>query len=116
MSKARKVPRVIDRLRVSKQDRNLPKLFDMISLISAAFAIVLGGGGLAADFLFEIQLLYTRSIFTILMFSLVVFGSSIAIGKLMRTYPDAQESYFKQWFGAMVVIIIILIFSLGLFY
>lgn len=100
----------IDRLKLTKEDKDLPRLFDMIALVSIAGAAVLLGGGYVLD------LLGSRSMFTVLLFCLVSSGLAYGTGRFMKDHPEFQVKYFKHWFAATVVISVLLILSLGMFW
>ena len=108
MSKARKGQKVSDRLQVDKKDKGLPQLFDIIALVSLAGFVVVAGGG------YVVGMLYTRTIFAIMMYCLVSFGSSFAVGHFIRENPVHEKKYFNSWFGLMAAAVILLILSLGL--
>jgi hypothetical protein len=111
MSKARKEPRLASRLRLKKEDLSLPKLFDIIALVAFVGAAAVAGGGYVLD------KLYTRSVFVIMMYCLVTFGLSYAMGRFMKDQgEDTHVRYFKYWLGGEIVIIVLLVLSLGLFY
>lgn len=112
MAKARKTTGNGARLSVKKEQRNLPDLFDMIALVGfLGFAAIAGGGYLLAK-----DLLYTRSVFVVMMYCLIASGTSYAIGHLMRRNPGFELRYFKAWFGGMIATMVLMILSLGLFY
>ena len=108
MSKARKGQRLPDRAQLERESNKLPHFLDIIALVSLGATVIVGGGGYVLD------MLYTRTIFTILMFCLVCFGSSFAISHFIRENPVLEKKYFNSWFGLMVVMVVLLIMSLGL--
>jgi len=61
-------------------------------------------------------LIYTRSVFCAWMFFLIMAGTAYGVSRFVHDYPAIQEKYFRQWFGAMIVVIFFVILSLGLFY
>nr|MDO8112465.1 hypothetical protein [Candidatus Sigynarchaeota archaeon] len=139
MSKARKVPQLSSRLRVKSEDKSLPKLFDAIALIAVGVAII----ALLALFVMYEQIndliargannmldpaypvvhpLYLalqynmRAPFSLMLYCLVTFGVSYGTGRLMKEQEHLQVKYFKTWFAAELVLVVLLILSLGLFY
>ena len=110
MSKAKRQKRVTDRLQLKSSQKDLPKLLDMIALISLLGFLAAGGGGYLLD------MLYTVSIFAIMMFCIISFGISYAISHMMKEQPHLQVKYFKWWFAAIIAIVILLILRLGVFY
>ncbi|MHA1683395.1 MAG: hypothetical protein ACTSUE_20815 [Promethearchaeota archaeon] len=110
MSKARKGQKVTDRLQAGKADKGLAQLFDIITIVSLVGFVLVAGGA------YVLGMLYSRVIFVIIMYCLVSFGSSFAIGHFIRENPVQEKKYFNFWFGLMVAIVIFLILSLGLPY
>jgi len=114
MSKARKEPILPERLRLKKQDLSLPKLFDMIALVS-----LLGSLASVGACVFWLQILnhpsLPRSFFTIAIFCLITLGLSYSVGRFMMDHGESTYvQYFKGWLGAEIVVASLLIMSLGL--
>lgn len=110
MSKAKKQKQVTGRATAKKGKTTLPEFFDIVTIVSlAGFAGSAGGG-------YILGMLYTRAIFTIMMFCLVSFASSFAISHFMRENPVKQVFYFKSWLGMMISLVVIAVLSLGLPY
>lgn len=118
MSKApaRTKKTIKDRFKLETEARHLPRLFNIMALVSflGAAAIVVGGLGLA--FLDISEILYTRSVFILMIYLAITCGSTYAIGRLMRDHAHAQVSFFKKWLFFIVVVTVIAVFNLGLFY
>ncbi|MFX0103836.1 MAG: hypothetical protein ACFFCS_30010 [Candidatus Hodarchaeota archaeon] len=110
MSKAKRQKRLTDRLQLTKSQKDLSKLLDMIALVSLLGILAAGGGGYLLD------MLYTTTIFSILMFCIISFGLSYAVSHMMREHPHLQVKYFKMWFTALIATSVILILRLGMFY
>jgi hypothetical protein len=114
MSKARKETKMPERLRLKKQDLSLPKLFDMISLLSFLGALASVGACV-----FWLQILnhpsLPRSFFTVAIFCLITLGLTYSVGRLMMDHGETTYvQYFKYWLGAEMVVTFLLIMSLGL--
>ncbi len=126
MSKIKKGPNMTSRLRVQRQDLTLPKLFDMIALISFLGAVVFAGGTyliqnklesiLPTNTRYAFWTVWVRVAFSIMMYCLITFGTAYGMGRFMKDQEHDQVKYFRLWFGAQVVLAVLLILGLGLFY
>jgi hypothetical protein len=126
MSKQRKSSNITTRLRLTRQDLSLPKLFDMIALIAFLGGILFAGISwgisnsmehlpvLSPDYL--IWRMWIRSTFSLMMYCSVTCGLSYAIGRLMANDEFDQVKHFKNWFAAELVLVILIVLGLGLFY
>ncbi len=107
MSKARKEAKFVDRLKLTKKDKDLPRLFDIIAFVTLFGSLGLLGVG----YLFDLN--SSRSWLATLMFCLVACGTSYALGRMMRENEFAQVKYFKAWFGSMITVAVLLILNVG---
>jgi cytochrome bd-type quinol oxidase subunit 2 len=126
MSKIRKGSNITTRLRVQKQDLSLPKLFDMIALISFLGAVVFTGATYlinekldmlrepAAEYYFWRT--WIRVAYSIMMYCLITFGTSYGMGRFMKDQEHDQVKQFRLWFGTQVVVAVLLILTLGAFF
>jgi hypothetical protein len=126
MSKIRKGSNITTRLRVQKQDLSLPKLFDMIALISFLGAVVFTGATYlinekmdallptSDEFLFWRT--WIRVAYSIMMYCLITFGTSYGMGRFMKDQEHDQVKQFRLWFATQVVVAVLLILSLGAFF
>ena len=115
MSKARKEQQKMpERLRLKKQDLSLPKLFDMIALVS--FIASLGSIGVCIlwlDILDHVTL--PRSFFSLAIFCVITTGLSYAVGRYMMDHGETTHvETFRKWLAAEMVVVVLLILSLGL--
>lgn len=110
MSKAKRQKRVTNRLQLKTSQKDLSKLLDMIALLSLIGILAAGGGGYLLD------MLYTISVFSILMFCGVSFGVSYAASHMIKEHPTLQVKYFRMWIVLLVATAIILVLRLGMFY
>ncbi|HME54607.1 MAG TPA: hypothetical protein VKM55_20515 [Candidatus Lokiarchaeia archaeon] len=114
MSKARKEQRMPERLRLKRQDLSLPKLFDMIALVS-----LLGSLASVGLCVFWLEILkhpaLPRSFFSIAIFCVITLGTSFAVGRYMMDRGESTYvQYFRNWLAAEIVVIVLIIMSLGL--
>ena len=139
MSKARKESQLSSRLRVKKEDKSLPKLFDAIALVAIGVALlsvlilfimynevrdmIARGATNILDPAYGVlnpqylRLQYNMRVpFATMLYCLVTFGSSYAMGRFMTDQEHLQVKYFQSWFAGELVLIVLLILSLGLFY
>nr|MDO8086287.1 hypothetical protein [Candidatus Sigynarchaeum springense] len=126
MSKIRKGLDMTTRLRLKKQDLTLPKLFDMIALISFLGAVAFAG---ATYFMnekldaltptatrYDFWLTWIRASFALMMYCLITFATSYGMGRFMKDQEHDQIKYFRQWFAVEVVVAVLLVFNLAVFF
>ena len=126
MSKIRKGPNLTTRLRVQKQDLTLPKLFDMIALVSFLGAVAFAG----VTYLIQDKLdvlrdpdpsflfwrTWIRSTFALMMYCLTTVGTAYGLGRFMKDQEHDQVKYFRLWFVTQVVITTLLVFNLAVWF
>ncbi|MEX2680350.1 MAG: hypothetical protein Q6373_002015 [Candidatus Sigynarchaeota archaeon] len=114
------------RLRLKRQDLTLPKLFDMIALISFLGAVAFAG---ATYFMNEkldaltptaprygFWLTWIRAAFALMMYCLFTFATSYGMGRFMKDQEYEQVKRFRQWFAAEIVVAVLLVFNLAVFF
>ncbi|MBN2152141.1 MAG: hypothetical protein JW839_11890 [Candidatus Lokiarchaeota archaeon] len=126
MSKIRKGPSMTSRLGVKSQDLTLPKLFDIIALISFLGAVAFAGATYLMneklDSLqptaprFDFWETWIRAAFALMMYCLVTFATAYGMGRFMKDQEHDQVKYFRQWFVAEVVLAVLLVLNLGVFF
>jgi hypothetical protein len=126
MSKIRKGSNITTRLRVQKQDLTLPKLFDMIALISFLGAVIFAGGTYlmnerldvlhAPDPTYFKWTIWIRAAFSLMMYCLVTFGTAYGMGRFMKDQEHDQVKYFRLWFAAQIIMAALLILGLSVFF
>ena len=127
MSKIKKgTQNITSRFRVQKQDMTLPKLFDMIALISFLGAVAFAGatyfiqnkldGLLPTNSRYGFWIVWVRAAFSLMMYCLITFGTSYGMGRFMKDQEHEQVKYFRLWFAAQVILAALLILGLGVFF
>jgi len=115
VSKALKKKKIPDSLKLDEEQQELEKLFNIMALISFLVLITVIGGAYIISGM-DTKLLYTRSVFIVILYSAVVCGLSYAMSHFIRENPYTQVSFFKKWMGGLIIFTTIMIISLGLFY
>ncbi len=125
-SKISKAANITTRLRVQKQDMTLPKLFDMMALISFLGAVAFTGATyliqnkldtlLPTNSRYAFWTVWVRVAFSLMMYCLTTFGTSYGLGRFMKDQEYDQVKYFRLWFAAQLIMAALLIIGLGVFY
>jgi uncharacterized membrane protein YidH (DUF202 family) len=124
LSKAKKESVLPDRstrrAQGSKKEKDFSKFLDMFALADFAIALLILLVGLGLHLLSKNSslgnLIYTRAVLETFFFFLTLAVTAYGVSRFIHDYPAIQQKYFRQWFGAMIVVIVFVILTLGLPY
>ncbi|NMC08021.1 MAG: hypothetical protein GYA24_22640 [Candidatus Lokiarchaeota archaeon] len=126
MSKVKKGSEITTKLRVREDDLSLPKLFDMIALISFLGAVAFAGATyiiqnivddlLPTDANYGFWIIWVRVTFSIMMYCLITFGTAYGMGRFMKDQEYDQVKHFRYWFVGEIVVASLIILGLGVFF